>query len=327
LGSFPDTSLRAAREKAAACRASSDPQREHGPRIKARLAPGSRTLEQVLEEYLTQRDWRGSNKLRGEWDSSIRNHCAPLLGRDIRSLTADDILGVLTPIWGSLTTASRIKARLEKLHEHACRARWADRSINLWPDVTGTLEHRQRPAKGHFAALPWQDVPGVFAKITNVALKFLILTATRSGEVRGATWDEVDLDSGLWVIPAERMKMRQPHRVPLSKQALAILRAQPQGGPGDLVFPGVNGMIDVTTFGKALQALKLTCTAHGFRSSARDWMREAAKVPHDVAEQCLAHKIGSAVMQAYLRGDLLDERRPVMQQWADYCTGADHVSR
>jgi integrase len=210
---------------------------------------------------------------------------------------------------------------LEKLHEHACRARWADRSINLWPDVTGTLEHRQRPAKGRFTALPWQDVPGVFARIKNAALRFLILTMTRSGEVRGATWSEVDLAAGLWVIPAERMKMRQLHRVPLSDQALTILRAQPRGKPGDLIFPGVNGQISDSTFVKALRHLGLRATAHGFRSSARDWMRESAKVPHDVAEQCLAHKIGSAVMQAYLRGDLLEERRPVLAQWGDYCHG------
>jgi integrase len=159
----------------------------------------------------------------------------------------------------------------------------------------------------------------------SLALRFAILTAARSGEVRGATWDEIDLGAATWTIPAERMKMERPHRVPLAEPALVILRElQPLAdGPGSLVFPSARPgkPLSDMTLSAVLRRLDVPVTVHGFRSSFRDWSEEAATFPHEVKEAALAHAVANKTEAAYRRGDLFDRRRELMDAWARYATG------
>ncbi|MNF65289.1 Prophage CP4-57 integrase [compost metagenome] len=199
----------------------------------------------------------------------------------------------------------------------------------------------QQPGKAarteHQPAMPWRDIPAFVAEhlrnpsrydVTRPMLEFLILTASRSGEVRGTRWAEVDLNAGIWTVPAERMKAKQPQRVPLPDRAIEILQAQ-QGKHDDLVFPSPRDRVELsdmvlTSFLRRVDAPSNTpervATAHGFRSSFRDWCSEQG-YPRDLAERALAHAVGSKVEQAYHRTDLLEQRRPMMQAWADFVSG------
>jgi integrase len=190
----------------------------------------------------------------------------------------------------------------------------------------------RQPKKGgsHFAAMPYREVGAFMARLreresfSRLALQFTILTAARSGEVRGATWNEVDLDAALWTIPADRMKAKREHVVPLSDPALRVLRRCRQLSAGDepLIFPGIRGcqpMSDMTLT-KLLRELKVPVTVHGFRSSFRDWASEETDVQGDVAEAALAHTVPNKTEAAYRRGNLLEKRRALMLRWASFCT-------
>jgi integrase len=209
------------------------------------------------------------------------------------------------------------------LRDGANPARWKGHLAELLPK-------RHKLTRGHHAAMPWADVPAFVAALRDrdglapLALEFCILTAARSGEVRGMDWAEVDLDGALWTVPAKRMKAGRLHRVPLSDRAVAILAAvRPMTGGEGLVFPGTKGQpLSDMTLAAVLKRMKLEAvTVHGFRSSFRDWVYEATGHPGDLAEAALAHVAGSAVERAYRRGDALDRRRALMQDWARYLEG------
>jgi len=151
------------------------------------------------------------------------------------------------------------------------------------------------------------------------ALEFAILTAARSGEVRGATWIEIDIAAALWTVPADRMKSGREHRVPLSKAAIKMLRALPRGGPVDLVFPGMRGPLSDMSLTAVLRRMDVAATAHGFRSTFRDWVAEYTDYASEVAEMALAHAVGDKVEAAYRRGDLFEKRRQIMDAWAKFC--------
>jgi integrase len=188
----------------------------------------------------------------------------------------------------------------------------------------------QRGDKGHFEAVPYTDAAAYWAalqaapeSIGRLALAFTILTAARSGETRGATWGEIDLQAGLWSIPGERMKAGKPHVVPLSAPALAILErmqaARAHAGAAALVFPGAGGRpLSDMTMGKAHKLLAPGTTVHGWRSTFRDWAGETTGFPPDLCEAALAHAFGSKVQRAYQRGSMLDRRRELMDAWAAY---------
>ena len=172
--------------------------------------------------------------------------------------------------------------------------------------------------------MPWGDVPGCLNElgesVTELALRFLILTAARSGEVRGAQWSEIDTEELLWIIPADRMKSEREHRVPLSDEALAVLK-RVRGLAPDFVFPGQKRgrpMLDGTLL-KVSKRMGLGVTIHGFRSSFRDWAEERGGMPREIAELSLAHTVGDATERAYRRSDLLDKRRDLMEAWARFC--------
>ncbi len=199
-------------------------------------------------------------------------------------------------------------------------ARWRGHIENLLP----------APAKlakvEHFAALPWTEIPNFMVKLREAegmgarALEFAILTAARSGEVRGATWEEIDLDEALWTIPEGRMKTGKEHKVPLSAPALKLLRTLPRFKNVPYVFPSPKSSpLSDMTLTAALRRMEVPATAHGMRSTFRDWCAESTAYPREVAEMALAHSIGSAVEAAYRRGDLMTKRRRMMNDWAKYC--------
>ena len=185
--------------------------------------------------------------------------------------------------------------------------------------------------KAHHKALAYDRVGGALAKVrasnayigTILAFQFLVLTAARSGEVRGARWDEIDFDARTWTVPGSRMKTGRPHRVPLSAAALGVLRdAREYAGDSALVFPSVSGraMSDMT-MSKLLKGLKIEAVPHGFRSSFRQWAAEDTDTPREVAEFALAHVVGDAAERAYQRSDLFDKRAELMTAWARYVAG------
>lgn len=269
-----------------------------------------------------------------QWKMTLGpTYCRALRKIPVSEVSTADVLAVLNPIWlKKAETASRIRGRIERvldaaevmgLREGKNPALWRGHLQNLLPK-------RQKLARGHHAAMPWRDVPDFIKALREreglaaVALEFLILTAARSGEVRGMTWDEVDEDAGLWTVPGERMKAGRVHRVPLPDRARAILdQVKPLTGGEGLVFPGSKGrpMSDMT-LAAVLKRMKIEATVHGFRSSFRDWVFEGTGFPGDLAESALAHVHGSAVERAYRRGDALDKRRGMMEDWARFLEGA-----
>jgi integrase len=191
---------------------------------------------------------------------------------------------------------------------------------------------RQPKKERHFAAMPYVDVPDFMTRLREkctvgrLALEALILTATRSGEIRLAQWPEVDLEKGLWSIPAERMKMGRPHVVPLAAEALEAFRSAQRFRvrASELVFPGQNPrrpLSDMTLL-KILRDMQLDYTVHGFRSAFRDWVAERTNYPGEVAEAALAHSVANRVEAAYRRTDYLEKRRPLAAEWASFCNTA-----
>lgn len=269
------------------------------------------------------------------WWGGLEKHVLPKLGdRDLSTIGTHDVLEVLLPIWATTNdTAQRVRQRMAAVFQWA---KGAGHYIGENPAiaVAQALPKVRAPVK-HMTALPWQDVPAFMTDLrarescSARALEFLILTAKRSGEVRGARWAEIDGD--VWTIPAERMKTHQEHRVPLTPAALRILDAV-RGLDPVFIFPSPqlyrkgpprppSPLSDMAFKGLFLRMEREGLTAHGFRTSFRTWAQDSAKADRDVAEACLAHTEGNAVVRAYARSDLLDRRRVLMEAWDRYCTG------
>ena len=268
-------------------------------------------------------------KHRDQWINTLRDYAFPNIGAmPVNAITQADILRVLSPVWTERPeTAKRIRQRLRTVLDWAGTAGHRE-GINPVEGVDKGLP-KQRHKTVHLAAPPYADVPEIVRKmaaedtVTSKALRFAILTAARSGEVRGATWDEIDMEGRVWTIPATRMKMDRPHRVPLSDEALAILK-EAEGLDKDLVFPGRrpgrqlygSSLVDV------LKRLDVPAVPHGFRSSFRDWAEECTAFPYEVKEAALAHAVRSQTERAYRRSDLYDQRRRLMDQWGRFCASA-----
>lgn len=288
----------------------------------------SQLLEDALPVIETAKHWRNP-KSRAQWRSSLVTYALPVLGElEVEAITRDDILSVLRPIWEEKTeTASRVRMRLEALFSYAiATGKLAEQNPALWK---GNLElflppaHRVKRVE-HFEALPaaeiremleqtkWSDPPVGWA-----AIAFGALTASRANEFTAARWSEIDFDAAVWSCPRRKDGKDYPHRVPLSAQALELLRRLPQDG--DYVFPSPQRPgAPLHKYTPRVLIIK-RCgagTMHGFRSSFRDWAAETG-VDRVLAEKSLMHATGGAVEQAYQRSDLLEQRRPVMQAWAD----------
>lgn len=280
------------------------------------------------------------NKKHGQqWINTLTEYAFPEIGTlPLNEIQPRHIADVLRPIWlAKAETAGRVKQRMHAVmswgwaHGH-CIANPVDVVNHLLPQQPGKSIRTE-----HQPAMPWRDIPKFIKDklqsassydATRPMLELLILTAVRSGEIRGMRWSEVDLKAAIWTIPSERMKAKQPHRIPLSNRAVEILTKQ-QGMHDDLVFPSPRDKVELsdmvlTAFLRREKVASDTpgrvATAHGFRSSFRDWCSEQGH-PRDLAERALAHSVSNKVEAAYHRTDLLEQRRPMMQAWENFCTG------
>ena len=338
LGSFPDVGLAEAREQAAAYRkqakAGVDP-------IEARQTGIEKmpTFTTCAARYIRahRRGWKNAKHAR-QWVRTLKTYARSAIGsKRVDIIGTDDILNVLTPMWLTKTeTAKRLRGRIANILDYAAAhqyrdplnpARWRGHLDKLLPKPARVKQVTHHPAMSH------TEVPAFMAELSGngqvsaLALRFLILTATRTSEVLHAQWQEVDREAAVWTIPADRMKTRREHRVPLSDAALAVLQALPclEGNP--YLFPGArhghplsNNALLLLMRGMGYGACgeRGHYVPHGFRSSFRDWSGEVSSFPRDVAEMALAHVIENKVEAAYRRGDLFAKRRKMMQEWAEY---------
>jgi integrase len=274
-------------------------------------------------------EWKNAKHVQ-QWENTLSIYAYPVLGGlPVASIDEALVLKVLLPIWQEKTeTAKRLRGRIESVLDWATFNKFRQgENPARWK---GHLEHSlPRPSKVakvvHHAALPYQEI-GAF--MTNLrqrqgvaprAVEFLILTATRSGEVRGATWSEIDLDQKTWTIPAARMKMEREHRVALSDAAIELLDSMPCVDGCEYIFPGarqIRPMSDMTLTAVLRRMDRNDITVHGFRSTFRDWSAEATNFPHELAEMALAHAVSNKVEAAYRRGDMLEKRFAMMNAWA-----------
>lgn len=330
LGSAKTVTLKEARQKAVETRkqveAGGDP--SEAKRASRRILAAMPTFRDAALAVHGEREGYWKNpKHRAQWLSTLETYAFPSIGAlPVDKVTSPAIRDLLAPIWNDKEETARrvlqrIKTVLDWAHVKGHRAEEAPlRSVK-----TGLA--RQTKRSGHFAAMPYKHVADLVRKLTSDdtagrrALRFVILTATRSNEVRGATWDEIDLANALWTIPANRMKAQKEHVVPLSSAALDVLQTAQglrKGVPREPVFPGLSGapLSDATMLKVLRTATGQRWTVHGLRSSFRDWAAEATIYPSEAAEAALAHVIPSKTVKSYLRSIYLDIRREMMIDWA-----------
>jgi len=285
-----------------------------------------KAAELVHEEH--KKAWK-NGKHQNQWIATLKTYAFPKLGDLLVSEIAGPLIrDVLAPIWlAKPETARRVRQRIGTVLDWSYAKGFRATEAPMRSLSKGLP--RQPKKDNHFAALPYTAVPdflktlGERVSVSRVALEALILTAARSGEIRGATWSELDLRSALWTIPAARMKMGRAHIVPLSPEAVAVFeRAKSfKAGASDLVFPGQNvkkPLSDMTLL-KILRDMGLGVTVHGFRSAFRDWVAEQTDYSGEIAEAALAHTVSNKVEAAYRRTDFLDKRRLLMRDWAAFC--------
>ena len=340
LGAYPAVGLKEAHTKAQAerdkIRAGRDPILERKAAESAlRVAQASEiTFTEAAKQFIASRAHGWKNAKHGDqWRNTIAEYAEPVLGKMlVRHIAREHVLQVLSPIWTTKTeTASRLRGRVENILDWArVKGYRSGENPALW---RGNLDHLlAKPSTvvtvRHHAALPYQQM-GAFMKqlrAINAAgarcLEFTILTSGRSGEARGTRWSELDLDAGIWRVPAERMKLKKEHRVPLPQAALDLLRAGPRpdgDDPHALVFPSPRGKVlsDMTLL-MIVRRIGVPATPHGMRSTFKDWATEMTSHPRELIEVALAHVPGDQSEMAYWRGDVLERRRQIMEDWAQF---------
>jgi integrase len=343
LGPYPELGLAEARMKHAQMRArviaAKDPLDEKRAEKQAR--EGARSIPsfgEAADEHLrAHQDSRKNDRHRRQWFVALTRYCGPIRALPINEVGTREVLQVLKPVWTRAPEiASRLRGRIEavldaaRAHGHidadrANPARWRGHLDHLLPNPDKIGE------RGHHAAMPYADLPAFMAKLKGApgtaakALRLAILCASRSSEVFGMTWDEFQPALSLWIVPGERMKMGEPHSVPLSQPALDLINDQlaARRPKQAHVFPGARPQKPLSNMALAMTMRRLGAgqyTVHGFRSSFRDWAADRG-VEFDVAEQCLAHAVGSSVTRAYLRTTMIERRRKVMADWATFLAG------
>lgn len=341
LGGYPTVTLAQARDRAREMRElvlkGIDPvekRREAARDLKIRQA-SRKTFEEVAQAFIAYQEhsWKNT-KHRKQWSSTLEAYAYPILGQmPVDAITEQSVIAVLEPIWTLKTeTASRLRGRIESILDWARvrghrdgdnPARWKGHLDKVFPaqSLVKKVEH--------FPAVPVNTVPTFYRRlegisgVSAIALRFLILTAARSGEVRGAEWVEIDMEQAIWTIPASRMKSKRQHRVPLSAAALAVLRATREHklatGSGLVFCNSKGGQLSDMSLTSVMRRMKVEAVPHGFRSSFRDWVGEHTQYPSDVAEMALAHVLPNKTEAAYRRGDALEKRRGMMDAWASHC--------
>jgi integrase len=330
LGSASKIPLKVARERAAEIRTWVEMGLD--PAFERRRAEGIPTFKEAAAKVLAahRKTWR-NEKHEGQWLRTLESYVFPALGNiGVHEITGPMIRNVLAEIWLSKPeTARRVRQRIGTVLDWAYASGYRDTEAPMRAITKGLP--RQPKKDGHFAAMPYAQVPGFISELrkresfSRLALEFAILTAARSGEVRGATWDEFDLKERLWTIPKERMKASREHVVPLTRPAMLVIERCRELRIGDcpLVFPGMRASQPLSdmTLTKLLKEMKRPYTAHGFRSAFRDWASEEGRHDGDVAEAALAHAVKNRTEAAYRRGNLLEKRRGLMLDWSNYIYG------
>ncbi|WP_342628191.1 site-specific integrase [Nguyenibacter vanlangensis] len=346
LGSYPEIGLKEAREMVLAARRQlregKDPIEERRAARRAAQIERDTTFRIVAGQYIEAKKagWKNARHT-AQWPATLEKYVHPIMGdKPVNAITTDHVRQVLDPIWHEKTaTASNVRNRIEIVLDYAKSlhmregenpARWKGHLQNVYP-APGAIRK-----VSHHAAIPWADLPLVMSKLAEsdgmaaLALRFLVLTALRSSEVRGAKWGEIDLDKKTWTIPAERMKGRknqgQEHCAPLSDAAIEILTKVALLGnkPDRLVFPSRStgrALTDVALSQALGTAGAGAYTVHGMRSTFSDWAEEKTSYPSELRKIALAHVNKDKVDSAYARSLLVERRRPLMQDWADYATG------
>ena len=344
LGGFPDVTLAGAKEAARSARLKikdgidpiEDAKSKRSILCAARAV--SMTFSEAAAAYIAVKEVEWTNvKHAAQWRSTLETYAYPVVGKILlRDIEQSHVMRILEPIWlVKNETASRLRGRLEKIMSWAAArgfrsgdnpARWGGHLEVLLPSpgkVQKTVHH---------PALPFDELGAFMVRLRQQsgagarALEFAILTAVRSGEVRGATWSEVNLNEAVWIIPAERMKAKREHRAALNAEAVALLEALPR--TSEVIFQNRKGGIlsDMTLTADLKRMERTDITAHGFRSTFRDWCSERTNYPRDVAEMALAHTIGDKVEAAYRRGDLFEKRRLMMRDWGRFSGTVQEVA-
>lgn len=361
LGGFPDVTLAGAREAARLTKekikSGIDPvaERQAARSTLAAAVASAMTFKQAAQRFIEANEagWKNA-KHAAQWTTTLETYAFPKIGNlQVTHIDTSHVVGILEPIWNAKTeTASRLRGRIESVLDWAKvrgyrkgenPARWKGHLDHILPARTKVQKVRHHPA------LDYRDISTFMAALKAVdgmgarALEFAILCASRSNEVRGATWAEIDEKAGVWIIPAERMKAEREHRVPLSPAALALLESLPRMAGTDIIFPSAkNGKLSDMTLTAVIrrmdEASTKDCgdgwkdsagnviTAHGFRSTFRDWAGEMTAYPREVIEHALAHQLKDKAEAAYQRGDLLEKRRRLMSDWATHCQTPKTVS-
>ncbi|MEW5251658.1 tyrosine-type recombinase/integrase [Microbulbifer sp. 2201CG32-9] len=347
LGSLDDLSLKGARAEASIQRKlilqGIDPISERRRILQAKKTNTQNkeakkiSFSEVSNDYiLAHREGWKNAKHAQQWKNTLKQYAHPVIGDKAPcEVTTDHVLEILKPIWlEKPETASRVRNRVElvldaakarSLREGENPARWRGHLDKLLPKRS-----KVRQVK-HHNALPWAKLPEFFQEISKRhglafrAMELTILTATRTSEVLGATWDEVDFSAKIWTIPSDRMKAGKMHRVPLASPVVALLKSLPRIDDNPYLFPGQRKGRPLSNMAMLMALRRMErneLTVHGFRSTFRDWAGEATPHPRDVCEQALAHSLGDSVEAAYRRGDLFEKRKSLMSDWATYATTA-----
>ena len=345
LGPYPEVLLAAAKEKARATKemiaAGNDPiaeKRAKREALKKEMMSTITFAEAARECHKKKSQEFKNQKHSHDWISSVNLHAIPVIGDlPVSEIDLPQILSVLQPIWTEKTeTATRLRQRLEQIlswatvsgyREGENPARWKGHLSEILPKPSKVRK------RSHFKALPWQEIGAFMVELRKRqgmsarALEFAILTACRSGEVRGAVWGEVDIKNKIWTIPAERMKMKKEHRVPLCEDAISLLKKTPRLEGSNYLFTAPRGgPLSDMALSMICRRMKVEAVPHGFRSTFKDWCAENTSFPNMVSEMALAHAVENAVEAAYRRGDLFEKRVRLMDAWADHLNNVEFGS-
>lgn len=347
LGGYPDVSLAEARTAAKDARqkikAGTDPIDENRARRLALAQSRAKdvTFQKCAEQYIEahRASWKNP-KHQAQWESTLVTYAYPVIGSLwVRDVTSAHLMEILGPIWKTKTeTASRLRGRIESVLDSAiARGLFSHRNPAVWK---GGLKALLPPAgkvakRGHFPAVPVKEMAGAYATLCQqpgtaaIALRFLVLTNVRSHNVRHVSWSEIDFETKTWLIPGEdsddskqRMKAGVTHRVPLSVEALELLSSVPRVAGTDLIFPSPRKKVPLSdmAMSKLMKDLSMNGVPHGFRSTFRDWCAERTNFSREVTERAMAHAVGDKTEAAYLRSDVFEKRRKLMQMWSTFCT-------
>jgi len=346
LGSFNSVDLDEARGEARKYRAlvkrKIDPL-QHNRRMASKDAADAaedKSFRECAQKFIEKRksEWK-NHKSESQWRNTLETYANPVIGdMFVRDIERKHVLKILDPIWGGKTaTANRVRQRIESVLDYATVREWRDQGANpaKWEgnlDKTYIKRPDGKKVK-HLASLPYQDVPKFYELLKEqdalaaLALRFIIITATRVGETRNGTWDEVDFETKKWTIPAARMKGGEQHEVPLSPEAIRILKMAQKNSHNKYIFNShLNRPVGESTIRKVLQKHH-SATVHGFRSSFRMWAAEQTSYPREVCETALAHGLANGVEAAYQRSKLFPKRQRLMDAWAQYCLNGNKTAK